>query len=431
MKKQIFTVLKALGITAGLNLLLLLCETLLAPAVKTEIGQASLLLLAALGPVVGTCLYAVLPVRKRSTLWVCFGLSLVTHLVLTAAVVLIGGSHLSDLWPGRGNLAWLLFALIHLTAWCIALLTVTLRRTVLMGSARREETRRVKQAKKGYRREWETLSPGRSRVLGSLRGFLWVVRFYLLTGLLLWILDGFLGMEQTMLAYIAFPSLWCVLAALYSPSRGESRPAYTLTAAVSHLFFFLLSSYLLMLGNTPDHPYRFVLHLDSVLTKPFRNYEQLLAVALLLGGLAVIIIFSIGNRRHPDPIPTSEPAPADPAEAVPAAEPIPVASAETVPVSEPAPADPAEAVPAAESTPVASAETVPASEPAPADPAEAVPAAESTPVASAETVPASESAPADPAEAVPAAEPVPVAPAEAVPDATEPVAPSVTSGNNG
>lgn len=296
MKRNLFALLKSLGITVGLDLLFMGIFLLFSHMVHKESGQALLFLCVTLLLAVGVCLFATISTDRRGILWASLGISVTTHLILTVVVALVGGTKLSEAWPGYNNLAWLLMALLSLVVWDISVFTITVVRSNRLGRAAREEKRQVKRAKKGYQKEWQTVSPARARLLAILRGLALMLWLHLATGLLYTLLTN-AGAADTMLSYIAFPTLWCILAATYGLCDREYRVAYGLTVAVSNVILFILPTYFLMLENTPTHKFRFVLHLDSVLTAPLSNPEQMLAIGMFLTVWVAMIVFGAGSKR--------------------------------------------------------------------------------------------------------------------------------------
>jgi hypothetical protein len=299
MKRNLFALLKSLGITVGLDLLFMGIFLLFSHMVHKESGQALLFLCVTLLLAVGVCLFATIRTDRRGILWASLGISVSTHLILTIVVALVGGTKLSEAWPGYNNLAWLLMALLSLVVWDISVFTVTVVRSNRLGRAAREEKRQVKRAKKGYQKEWQTVSPSRARLLAILRGLALMLWLHLATGLLYTLLTN-AGAADTMLSYIAFPTLWCILAAAYGLRDRENRVAYGLTVAISNVILFILPTYFLMLENTPTHKLRFILHLDSVLTTPLSNPEQMLAIGIFLTVWVAMIVFGAGHRRRKD-----------------------------------------------------------------------------------------------------------------------------------
>lgn len=299
MKRNLFALLKSLGITVGLDLLFMGIFLLFSHMVHKESGQALLFLCVTLLLAVGVCLFATIRTDRRGILWASLGISVTTHTILTIVVALVGGTKLSEAWPGYNNLAWLLMALLSLVVWDISVFTVTVVRSNRLGRAAREEKRQVKRAKKGYQKEWQTVSPSRARLLAILRGLALMLWLHLATGLLYTLLTN-AGAADTMLSYIAFPTLWCILAAAYGLCDRENRVAYGLTVAISNVILFILPTYFLMLENTPTHKFRFVLHLDSVLTAPLSNPEQMLAIGMFLTVWVAMIVFGAGSKRKKD-----------------------------------------------------------------------------------------------------------------------------------
>lgn len=289
--------LKSLCITVGLNLLLTGVFLLFSRMVHKELGQALLFLVTSLLLCVGVCLFATIRTDRRGILWASMGIASVTHLILTVVVAIIGGTKLSEAWPGYDNLAWLLLALLSLTVWDISILVITAVRSHRLGAATREAKRQVKRAKKGYTLEPQTLTPSRARTLAILRGICWVFWLHLATGLLFALLvNG--DLAETMMGYMAFPILWCLMAAAYGLGERVNPVAHGLTVAVSNLILFILPTSLLTLENTPTHKLRFILHLDSVLTAPFDNPEQMLAIGVFLTVWVAMIVFGVGHRRR-------------------------------------------------------------------------------------------------------------------------------------
>lgn len=338
--------LKSLCITVGLNLLLMGLFILFSHMVREELGQALLFLVTSLLLCVGVCLFATIRTDSRGILWASMGISEGTHLILTVVVALVGGTKLSEAWPGYANLVWLLLALLSLAVWDISVLVITVVRSHRLGRAAREEKRQVNRAKKGYRKEWQPLSPSRARFLAFLRGILVVLWCHLLTGLIFALLVNW-DLAETMMGYVAFPLLWCLLAAAYGLHDREHRAVYILSAAMTNLLLFLLSTALLTVSKTPSIQYRFILHLDSVLTEPFENPEQMLSIGIFLSLGTAMIIFGIGHKPLRAPVAGPRhnviitPIAPPPAVSVP-----PVSEAAPVDVTEPSSEAAPEAVPA-------------------------------------------------------------------------------------
>ena len=297
MKKNLFALLKALFITMGLHIFLTVAIELLARTVHKELGQAALFLTVTLFLVTAICLFAAIPTDKRGILWGCFGIGISFGLVLSIVSMIFYSRTLREFWPGEGNLAWLLFLLLILTSWSVGVFWVTVFRSNRIGRESRESNRQVKRMRKGFRREFPPVSKGRARVYAIVKGFLWVTWYHTLTGLLLFLLMG-AGIENTMVSYVSFPVLWCLMAALYGGLDRPCRGDFALSAALSNLVFFVLSSYFCMLVYTEPHQYRFILHLDGVLTSPFDNPEQLLAIAIFFSVWIAMAVFAVGHRKR-------------------------------------------------------------------------------------------------------------------------------------
>ena len=75
MKSKNLTVLKAVGVTAGLNLLLAAVLLVFSRFVREDLGQAILFWVISLSLTLGVCLYGVISFSKRATLWASFSTS--------------------------------------------------------------------------------------------------------------------------------------------------------------------------------------------------------------------------------------------------------------------------------------------------------------------------------------------------------------------
>ena len=293
--KKVRSILLSLGITIGLNLLLTGDLYLFSHLVHKESGQALLFLSVTLILTTGICLFAVIPASDKRLLWGCFGITTALNLPLSAASALTGGRALAEDWPGENMVALLIF-LMALSVWSVGTFWITAVRSRRRTKADREAQRNVKRASKGFTKEWQTLSPARGRFVAVLRGGLWVMWLHALTFLVIEFLMRD-GLEKTMLAYVAFPLLWSLMAALYGLHDRFHPTAYALSAAVTNLLLFLLPTTLLTVANTPVHKFRFVLHLDSVLTTPLDNPEQMLVIGVFLTVWAAMIVFGVGHRK--------------------------------------------------------------------------------------------------------------------------------------
>ena len=294
--KKVRSILLSLGITIGLNLLLTGDLYLFSHLVHKESGQALLFLSVTLILTTGICLFAVIPASDKGLLWGCFGITTALHLPLSVASALTGGRALAEDWPGENMVALLIF-LMALSVWSVGTFWITAVRSRRRAKADREAQRNVKRASKGFTKEWQTLSPARGRFVAVLRGGLWVMWLHALTFLVIECLMRD-GLEKTMLAYVAFPLLWSLMAALYGLHDRFHPTAYALSAAVTNLLLFLLPTALLTVANTPVHKFRFVLHLDSVLTTPLDNPEQMLVIGVFLTVWVAMAVFGIGHKRQ-------------------------------------------------------------------------------------------------------------------------------------
>ena len=290
------SILKALLLTAGLNILLEGDLYLFSHLVHKESGQALLFLTVTLLLTTGICLFAVIPSSGRGALWGCLGITSALHLPLSAMAALTGGRALAEDWPGENLMALLIF-LMSLCVWSTGTFWVTVVRSRRRGKAIKEDRKNLRRASKGFTKELQTLTPARGRFLAVLRGILWVFWLHALTFLLIECLRRD-GVEDTVLSYISFPLLWGLMAALYGLYDRFHRVAYTVSAAVTNVILFLLPTALLTVANTPVHKYRFVLHLDSVLTSPLDNPEQMLVIGVFLTVWAAMIVFGIGHKRQ-------------------------------------------------------------------------------------------------------------------------------------
>lgn len=297
MKKNLFALLKALCYTIGLHALLTITISFFARTVHRDLGQASLFLAVTLLLVLGICLFAAIPTDKRGVLWGCFGIAYGVGLIATGVSLIFYGGTITSHWPSDGNMAWLLFLLLIVSAWSVGVLAVTVFRSARIGKSIREENRQVKYMRKGYRKEFPPVSKVRSVLYAVAKGILWIIWFHTATGLLLFLLVG-AGIEDTILAYVSFPVLWCLMAALYGGLDFPCRWVFALSAGVSNLVFFSVSTYFCMLLSTDPHKYRAVLHLDSLLTEPFDNPEQLIAIGIFFSIWIAMAVFAVGHRRR-------------------------------------------------------------------------------------------------------------------------------------
>lgn len=286
---------KALGLTVALSLALTLFLYTAAPLAEAPIGQAILFLGVALLQVAAACLYGGIPFDKRRSLWLSLAAVLATHLILSMVSVFLCADRLAGNWPGSNYfLTWLLFFLLALSVWWISVCTVTLFRHFRMGAARRDELRKIEYASRGLRAETTPTTPARTRLVSTLWGLAWILGFYILTGLLLELLTA-MSVADTILSYVAFPCLWCIMAAAYRYLRVCHTAVLTVTVSIANPVLLAAIMLFLFPSNVTLHVGYALLYLDSVLTAPFEHPEQLL---LLAEFLSIWVILPLCGRRH-------------------------------------------------------------------------------------------------------------------------------------
>ena len=300
MKQYIASILKALGLTVGLNVGLLLFLRLAAPLAMIEIGQVILLGVVILMQITAACLYAAIPTPAVRTVWLCVITALPLHLMAAIASALVYGNRLSSFWPGSFDLAWLVFLILITVPWALMVVAIALARTVRMGIRVLEEKRQAKQAAAGFCTETEAISPARARFIAGLKGLIWVLAFHILTGILLEILVA-MDIADTLLGYTAFPCLWCLMAAVYGLLDGQNRVTFGLSVAITHILVFALVMLFLIPANVTQHVGYALLYLDGVLTQPYEHVEQLLILIQFLMVWPILLIFGIahGHRKAP------------------------------------------------------------------------------------------------------------------------------------
>lgn len=301
MKTYVSCLLKALGLTVGLNGALLLFLYMGSPLAGYEIGQVILFAGVTILLIIATCLYATMRVHNASDHWVSMAVSLPAHLIAAVVSVLIYGNRLSSFWPGGVDLAWFLFLVLIVAVWGLTVFFVTLVRVLRLQATAREEKRQAKLAKEGYRLETTPITPARARLLATLKGMVWALAFHLISGLLLELLRE-IGIAETILSYAAFPFAWCLAAAAYGLLDRRNRVAFALAVALTHLLFCTAVMLFLLPANVTQHVGYALLYLDKVLTKPYENAEQLLILIQFLSVWLIMLIFGIGHRnkkKHP------------------------------------------------------------------------------------------------------------------------------------
>ena len=300
MKTYLYPILKALGLTVALDLTLVLFLFAAAPMANLNIGQAFLFGGVALLLVAATCLYAGITAEKRRSLWLSLAAALPTHLILSVASVFVYADRLASNWPGSDYfLTWLLFLLLSLSTWAVSILAVTIVRSARIGSHAKEEKERIRQETRGFRLEVSPLSPTKARSLAALKGSLWVLWLYVATGLLLeWYTQ--VRIADTILSYVTFPCLWCIMATVYRFLRTHNRSTVTVSAAITNLVVFAAVMLFLIPANVKVHAGYALLYLDNVLTDPFSHPEQLLVLMQFLLVWVILIITGATQRKTKD-----------------------------------------------------------------------------------------------------------------------------------
>lgn len=288
---------KALGLTVALNLALTLFLYTAAPLAETPIGQTVLILGVVLLQVVAACLYAGIRFDKRRSLWLSLAAALVIHLILSVVSVFIYADRLAGNWPGSNYfLTWLLFLLLALSVWWVSVCTVTLLRHVRLGAPGREERLRIRKASAGLRPVIPTVSPARVRLIAALKGGAWTLGFYVLTGLLLELLTA-MSVADTILSFVAFPCLWCIMAVVYGFICQPNRGICTLWVSLTHILLCTVIMVFLIPSNVSVHPGYALLYMDNVLTSPMDHPEQLLLIAEFLSVWVTVITHGVRRPK--------------------------------------------------------------------------------------------------------------------------------------
>lgn len=298
MKTYLYPILKALGLTAALDLALALFLFAAAPMANLNIGQVILFGGVTLLMAIATCLYAGIAAEKRRSLWLSLAAALPAHLILSIAAVLVYANRLASNWPGSDYfLTWILFLLLCLATWSISILAVTVMRSARIGSRAKAEKKRIRQEMRGLRLEVSPPSPGKARAIASFKGALWVLWLYSITGaVLVWYTQA--RVADTILSYVTFPCLWCIMATVYRFLRTHNRTAITVSAAITNLAVFAAIMLFLIPANVKIHAGYALLYLDNVLTDPFSHPEQLLVLIQFLLVWVILILTSITQRKE-------------------------------------------------------------------------------------------------------------------------------------
>ena len=304
MKTYLHPILKALGLTAALDLTLVLFLCAAAPMANLPIGQVFLFGGVALLPIAATCLYAGITVEKRRSLWISLTAALPAHLILSVVSVFVYANRLAENWPGSDYfLTWLLFLLLCVTTWSMSILAVTVIRSARIGSRVKAEKKRIRQEMRGLRLEVSSLSPGKARTIAALKGALWVLWLYCATGAVLtWYTQAHVA--DTILSYVTFPCLWCVLAIVYRFLHTHNRVAVTVSAAITNLVVLAAVMVFLIPANVKTHAGYALLYLDTVLTDPFSHPEQLLVLFQFLLVWVILILTGATQRKPQDTNPS-------------------------------------------------------------------------------------------------------------------------------
>jgi hypothetical protein len=304
MKTYLYPILKALGLTAALDLTLVLFLVAAAPMANLNIGQVFLFRGVALLSVAATCLYAGITVEKRRSLWLSLVAALPTHLILSVASVLVYADRLASNWPGSDYyLTWLLFLLLCLAIWSISITAITIARSARIGSRAKEEKKRIRRETRGFRLVVSPQSPAKARTIAALKGSLWVLWLYVATGLLLeWYTQ--VRIADTILSYITFPCLWCIMATVCRFLRTHNCSTVTISAAITNLVVFAAVMLFLIPANVKVHAGYALLYLDNVLTDPFSHPEQLLVLMQFLLVWVILIITGATQRKTKDTSPS-------------------------------------------------------------------------------------------------------------------------------
>lgn len=295
MKTYLRSFLKSLGLTAGLDVILLLLLYSASPVTILEIGQAGLMCSVILLLLIASCLYALISVHRRRELWFCLAISFTLHMIASVASVLVYGNRLSYFWPGRSDMAWLLFLVLIVTVWCLTVSVITVIRHIRMSAARREEMKQIERASRGLCMETDPLTPARARLIAVLKGMTWTVGFYVLTGILFEMLKT-MSIAETILSYVAFPCLWCLGGVIYGYVDKPNRTAFTLSVAVTHILLCAATMAFLLPSNVTENAGYALLYLDGLLMTPFDSPEQLLLIAEFLSVWGIVLVYGIGHK---------------------------------------------------------------------------------------------------------------------------------------
>ena len=105
------------------------------------------------------------------------------------------------------------------------------------------------------------------------------------------------GIAETILSYVAFPCLWCLMAVTYRLPKCQNRTAFTLSVAITHLLFCTGVMLFLLPSNVTRHIGYALLYLDGVLTQPYDHVEQLLILEQFLAVWLILPLYGIGTKQ--------------------------------------------------------------------------------------------------------------------------------------
>ena len=296
MKTYFFPILKSLLLTVGLNVGIIAFMFVFSPIVQVDLGQIITLGGVALLSIIGVSMFATIRAEKRRSLWLALLVALPVHPAIALGGVAVYGRKLAIAWPGDHDLSRVLFYIMILLSWMIPVLVVTIVRSARLGAAYREEKRRVALAEEGFYMETAEISKARARLIAYIRGAVWVFSFHLVSGLLLELLR-FLGISNSMIAYVTFPMFLCLMGAAYGLLDRPNRGMFAISVAINHILFCSVVMLFLLPGNITQHIYFALKYLDKVVTQPYDNIEQILVIVPFLSVWFIMIIFAIGHRK--------------------------------------------------------------------------------------------------------------------------------------
>lgn len=296
MKTYFFPILKSLLLTIGLNVGIIAFMFVFSPIVQVDLGQIITLGGVALLSIIGVSMFATIRAEKRRSLWLALLAALPIHPAIALGGVAVYGRRLAIAWPGDNDLSRVLFYIMILLSWMVPVLVVTIVRSARLGGAYREEKRRVALAEEGFFMETAKISKARARLIAYIRGAVWVFGFHLVSGLLLELLR-FLGISNSMIAYVTFPMFLCLMGAAYGLLDRPNRGMFAISVAVNHILFCVFVMLFLLPGNITQHIYFALKYLDKVVTHPYDNIEQILVIVPFLSVWFIMVIFAIGHRK--------------------------------------------------------------------------------------------------------------------------------------